>query len=406
MIELYKNDEECCGCGACEAVCPKKLIQMQINKEGFFYPYISDSNSCINCKKCLSVCPMKQENKQQSLKKNIFAIVTQDDLLWKNSSSGGAFTELCRTFNKEELYIFGAKWEGLDVVMDYVKSAEEISPFNKSKYVEANPNKVFEKVKIFLDEGKSVVFSGTPCQCNGLQFFLNKKYENLFLIDFACHGQGSIKIFHKWIEYLNHYYKNKVVSFCFREKKLIFDHVNSNCCSYTFEDGKKIIKTRDYYHHAYVKGLCMRKSCINCKFADNRVSDITLADFKNLRQGLPHYKGKKNVSTVIVNSEKGEKSFKRLQNVKIFKPDPAFVYKKNPKLKYCRPGNPARDTFIDMVINQDKDIRKCIKKFARINMMELIEYNCPTFVSSFFNLFFYPIKIMNVIIKKIQRKRK
>ena len=30
-----QNDKDCCGCRACENICPKKAITMQENKEGF-----------------------------------------------------------------------------------------------------------------------------------------------------------------------------------------------------------------------------------------------------------------------------------------------------------------------------------------------------------------------------------
>jgi len=32
---LYNRKEECCGCMACYAVCPKKAIDIVIDEEGF-----------------------------------------------------------------------------------------------------------------------------------------------------------------------------------------------------------------------------------------------------------------------------------------------------------------------------------------------------------------------------------
>ncbi len=55
---LFKTKAECCGCTACYAVCPKKAITMQEDKEGFLYPAI-DQDKCIGCKQCLRVCPLK-----------------------------------------------------------------------------------------------------------------------------------------------------------------------------------------------------------------------------------------------------------------------------------------------------------------------------------------------------------
>ena len=55
---LFNNKEECCGCTACYAVCPKHAIKMEEDEEGFEYPKI-DSHQCISCFLCLSVCPLK-----------------------------------------------------------------------------------------------------------------------------------------------------------------------------------------------------------------------------------------------------------------------------------------------------------------------------------------------------------
>ena len=35
---LYTCKEECCGCTACYAICPKGAITMLLDQEGFYYP--------------------------------------------------------------------------------------------------------------------------------------------------------------------------------------------------------------------------------------------------------------------------------------------------------------------------------------------------------------------------------
>ena len=57
--ELWKRKEECCGCTACYAICPKNAINMVEDEEGFLYPKI-DYEKCIGCKMCLNVCPIKK----------------------------------------------------------------------------------------------------------------------------------------------------------------------------------------------------------------------------------------------------------------------------------------------------------------------------------------------------------
>lgn len=55
---LYQRKEECCGCTACYAICPKDAIDMVADEEGFEYPQI-DESKCVRCYQCIRVCPIK-----------------------------------------------------------------------------------------------------------------------------------------------------------------------------------------------------------------------------------------------------------------------------------------------------------------------------------------------------------
>lgn len=57
---LYTTKEECCGCTACAAICPKGAISMHEDEEGFEYPQIEQSK-CIRCYMCIQVCPFKEK---------------------------------------------------------------------------------------------------------------------------------------------------------------------------------------------------------------------------------------------------------------------------------------------------------------------------------------------------------
>lgn len=55
---LYERKEDCCGCTACYAICPKEAISMVEDEEGFEYPQI-DEAKCVRCYQCVKVCPIK-----------------------------------------------------------------------------------------------------------------------------------------------------------------------------------------------------------------------------------------------------------------------------------------------------------------------------------------------------------
>lgn len=57
---LYSCKDECCGCTACFAICPRHAIVMVVDADGFEYPKI-DKNKCISCNKCMKTCPMKRD---------------------------------------------------------------------------------------------------------------------------------------------------------------------------------------------------------------------------------------------------------------------------------------------------------------------------------------------------------
>lgn len=55
---LFDVKENCCGCGACQSICPLDAINMIVDEEGFLYPSI-DMTKCVKCNLCRNVCPLK-----------------------------------------------------------------------------------------------------------------------------------------------------------------------------------------------------------------------------------------------------------------------------------------------------------------------------------------------------------
>lgn len=363
MLKFIKEKENCTGCGACLSVCPQNCISLKIDECGFDYPEVI--NNCIKCNKCYKVCPIAnyKELKKSEFTQIALAGISLDDNIWESSTSGGAFTEICNSFCGEDDIIFGAKFsEDNKVNHGFVKGTNNIGPLQKSKYVQSSINNSYIEVETFLKQNKNVVFSGTPCQVQGLKNFLGKDYQNLLCIDLICHGVGSPGIFEQYINHLEFKFMEKVKSYEFRHKKIKLGKIHEYIVKITLENGDVIEDNSDLYNSGFLQGIFLRPSCGKCRFANlNRSGDITIGDLKNRYKIAPDIKGLKNLSTIIINSEKGYNVYKDLKKrMNLYKLDLDKVKAYNSPLRNSSQINEKSTTFFKEV-NTNKDVDECIK---------------------------------------------
>ena len=167
MIEIT-DKSQCCGCTACASICPKKAIVMKQDEEGFMYPIV-DKTKCINCGLCDKVCLVKNQ-KEDKFEQDAYLVNNKDESIRSDSTSGGAFTPIAEYVLDRSGVVFGAAFDNnFKVVHTYVESKEELAKFRGSKYVQSYLGDTFLKVKEFLNNDRTVCFSGTPCQIEGLK---------------------------------------------------------------------------------------------------------------------------------------------------------------------------------------------------------------------------------------------
>lgn len=314
MLEFSESIKNCMACSACVSICPTNSINMNIDEEGFRYPSLNQA-SCIHCGLCEKVCPVQTGYEGHREFNDAFAFKSTNYQVWKRSSSGGAFTEICKVVNPNS-YIFGAEWNGDTVRHNYVKGVEGIGVFNKSKYIESDLNTVFTETKDLLEKGEYVVFSGLPCQIAGLKNFLKQDYDNLLTIDLICHGVGSPSVFKSCLKVLAEDLNIDVENYEFRAKTRFYEkeYIISIKCT----DEKQLYLSKDRYMELFLKQLCLRPSCGgNCHFrSEKRPGDITIADFKGLYEVFPQLRGTRyNYSAIIPNSEKGMDIVKKVTGI-------------------------------------------------------------------------------------------
>ena len=194
------DENLCTGCAACVNICSNNAISMITDAKGFLRPII-DNNKCISCGLCAKKCPQNNDivlNTQC----NIYASMAKNDKIREDSSSGGIFSLLAEEVLKEGGAVFGAELKpDMRVCHTCVDNINELYKLRGSKYLQSDIGLVFRDIKEYLCSGKSVMFSGTPCQIDGLYKFLGNKPENLITIDLLCHGVPSCAVFKKYIKY-------------------------------------------------------------------------------------------------------------------------------------------------------------------------------------------------------------
>ncbi|MGN9152245.1 Coenzyme F420 hydrogenase/dehydrogenase, beta subunit C-terminal domain [Bariatricus sp. HCP3S3_E12] len=302
---LYSEKNDCCACGACLNICSKQAISMVEDECGFRYPQI-DENLCVRCGRCKQVCVF-QNSKVENSPVKVFAGVAKDERIRRTSASGGIFAAIAKTVLEEGYVVFGAALQtDYSVRHIAIKSVEDLLKLQGSKYTQSDIGRTYSEVKKYLDQGGKVLFSGTPCQVDGLYVYLGKGNENLVTIDIICHGVPSNRMFKDYIESLG----QDVSNFVFRDKSIGWG-INGSAII----NGKKkrIWQSSSAYLYYFTKGWIYRENCYQCQYtSSHRPADITLGDFWGIEKQHPEYLGKdgwdesKGLSVIIANTVKGE----------------------------------------------------------------------------------------------------
>lgn len=345
MITLT-DKKKCCGCSACMNACPVHCITMSEDKEGFRYPVI-DYDKCLNCGKCERVCPVINVEPEVKFEQKAYLIRNLDEQILKESTSGGAFTAIAKVIIDAGGVVFGAAFdENYEVHHTFVENYSDLKIFRNSKYVQSDIEDTYNTAKKFLDDGRKVLFSGTPCQVEGFWHFLGKEYSNLILIDVVCHAAPSPLMWRKYRIYKSQH--KKISGATFRDKnkygyqysQLRMKYDNGEICDIGVES--------DPYMRAFFSDLSDRPSCYNCQFKKRyRVSDITIWDCFDVYLIDKSFDDNKGVTRALIHTQKGNCIIKSICNCKIREIDPDLAVKNVHELVESVKENQNRAVFFD-----------------------------------------------------------
>ena len=278
-----------------------------------------------------------------------------DNAVREQSSSGGVFSLIAAQFE----VIYGVAMTDDCHSAEFQRVTGDISKLRGSKYFQAKVGNSFHLAKQDLDAGRTVLFTGTGCQINGLKMFLQKEYENLFTIDVICHGVPSPKLWDAYASYREMQFGKKLES------------VNFRCKDHGWSDfGMKAnrlytSKDKDPFMQMFLRDYCLRPACYQCHAKQMKLADLTIGDFWGIESIAPEMNDGRGTSLVITRTVKGQELFDRVKPSLRWKEVSYDEGVRHNPAEYRSPARPQqRETFFEDLSNLT--FAEMEKKYASI----------------------------------------
>ena len=282
-MDNMKNVSEitdCYGCGVCAVSCPIKIIDIVLDKDGFYSPSIVDESRCIGCGACIDVCSYLHDGLSVANPVlNSYASWSNDAEVRYKCSSGGVGFELGSALLKEGYKVCGVRYNvEKEIAEHYISETEtELEQSIGSKYIQSYTVDGFRSIR----RKEKYLVTGTPCQIDSFRRYIQrfKVEDNFLLVDFFCHGVPSMLM---WRKYLKDVKKltGEIKSVTWRNKFAGWKR------SYTFcikgDQDTYISKPymADAFFCLFLSDVCLGKACYDkCKFKlDSSAADIRIGD--------------------------------------------------------------------------------------------------------------------------------
>lgn len=368
-VFLKMDIDKCCGCEACINACPKSALYLKPDSDGFEYPVLKE-DACIKCGICTRICPLLNTKPEINEEELCFGLSNKDEEVLINSASGGIFTYIYEEFKSvyPQGYVAGAVYEEDCKSIKHMVSSD-YSDFEKmrgSKYFQSYKHNIYNNVRNILDRGEGVLFSGSPCEIGALYRFLNKRYDNLWTVDYICKGTSSPKILREYVEYINNKFGSEAISINMRYKWKTLDCWIPQFLKIEFRN------SRSFFHEFYNTELGLgfqilqRQSCPTCPYREMKhYADFTLGDLHGWDQSDSIY-NRLGSSVLIVNTVKGKLlwdswgkeniNYRSINKERVYSKNRNPVDKRSSKLRYLLEKYNAVDS-----VNRTIGIKEKIK---------------------------------------------
>lgn len=369
---VYEEKEKCFGCGLCAHICETNAITMKADSEGFLYPEIDDMK-CIHCNNCRTNCiaTMSMDHNDNE----VYACSAREDEVLKESTSGGIAYILGRKIVEEGGVVYGASFgQNNEVKHIRVEDVDGLWKTQGTKYVQSNIGDVFKCIAQDIDDNRTILFTGTPCQVAAIKQHFGE-YSRIVLLEIVCMGCPSPKV---WSDYISEKEKEigKIEKVKFRDKKIGWRGSNITL----------VTRNAEYTYRAAENeflmgfGQCMyiRPSCHTCLFKGRKtVGDIKVGDFWGIENSKLKFNNK-GTSVVIVETSRGKEVFEKIRPVlDVSKANYRLAVSSNPCIEISKAPSKYRSTFFEEYgASAEKSILELIRKNLISSSSDYDRYIC------------------------------
>ena len=363
---------DCFGCGVCVIACGKSIIDIHLNQDGFYEPFIANMEECTNCGLCIEVCSYSHDDiSLRNPQIASYGAWSKNSQVRQKCSSGGVGFELGKTAISLGYKVCGVRYNPeKNQAEHYIASnIDELIPSIGSKYIQSYTVDGFKSI----DRKQTYLVTGTPCQIDSFRRYIQKFHceDNFILLDFFCHGVPSKLMWDKYVAKQEREI-GKLIYASWRNKSnygwhdsysIGLDgskkHVDAvtwyNNYDQDIRERRTYIFSRmsqqDLFYKFFLSDVCLGKACYDkCRFKYDRSSaDIRIGD----AWGSHYQEDEKGVSATIAFTKKGDDILKMCQC--IIEPLPFDVIAEG-QMKECPKRQPVTEKLMRALMQEKTTI--------------------------------------------------